>query len=283
MKNLQGFGTMKLTILLQRTRTLVLAALGTLLAACSGLIPAPTGTPPSILATETPSATIVWFPATDTPTLFPTRAVTPTLDYHPGLGSLIFSDSFDQPSLWDTSTAGAASAVVARNRLVLTVNGPGPLSILSLRSQPVLGDFYALVSVDVSLCGGQDQFGMLFRAAPGGNYYRFTINCNGQVRLERSRSGSRLPLQNWQSTGDAPVGAPAQLTIGVWAAGTELRFFLNDHYQFAMRDPVFSRGTLGFFAYASGTVPVTVSFSDLEVYAVSIIPEGGYMPPTSTP
>jgi hypothetical protein len=268
---------MKLMIFPPCVRTLFLAAAALGLAACSGLAPAPTATPKPVAETATETATIVWFPSTDTPTLFPTQPVTPTLDYHPGLGSLIFSDSFDQPSLWDTSTAAAASASVVRNRLVLTVNGPGPLSILSLRNQPVLGDFYAQAQVDVSLCSGQDQYGMIFRAAPGGNYYRFSVNCSGQVRPERSRNDSRLPLQDWRTTGDAPVGAPAEITIGVWAVGNELRFFLNDHYQFTLHDPVFSRGTLGFFAYASGNSPVTVSFSELAVYAVS------YLPPTSTP
>ena len=66
------------------------------------------------------------------------------------------------------------------------------------------------------------------------------------------------------------------MKIGIWVVGFEMRFLLNDHLQFSLRDPVLHIGTLGFFAYASGTTPVVVSFSDLEVYSVF------YFSPTPT-
>jgi hypothetical protein len=193
------------------------------------------------------------------------------------VGSLIFSDSFDQPALWNTANSESASAAVTRNQLVLTISGPGPLSITSLRSQPETGDFYAEAMVDISLCSGKDQYGMLFRASGSANYYRFAINCSGQMRLERLRAGETYPLNDWLSSGDAPFGAPALVKIGVWAVGREMRVFLNDHYQVSVLDPVFSSGTIGFFVFASGQNPVTISFSNLSVYSVF------YVPPTPTP
>ena len=140
-----------------------------------------------------------------------------------------------------------------------------------------MGDFYAEATADVSLCSGKDQYGMVFRAAPGGNYYRYAVSCDGQVRLERGVSGETYPIQNWLPSGDASIGAPAQVKIGVWAAGHELRLFLNGHYQFTIRDPLFRTGTLGFFVSASGKTSVTTSFSDLAVYTVF------YIPPTPSP
>jgi hypothetical protein len=259
---------MKLTILLKWKKSLLLAACGLILASCSGPSLAPTLTPSPVLSTVTPTSTIVWFPPTDTPLEFPTQPVASTLEYHPGVGELLFSDSFDRPELWNTSTSSVANAIVTRNRLVMSITGPGPVSISSLRNQPTVGDFYAEAMADISLCSGKDQYGLVFRAAPGGNYYRFVINCNGQVRLERGNSGVTYPIQDWQPSGDASIGAPAQVKIGVWAAGSELRLFLNDHYQFTIRDPLFHTGTLGFFVSASGKAPVTVSFSDLSVYSV---------------
>ncbi len=199
------------------------------------------------------------------------------------MGDSLFSDSFDQPELWSTSSSSRASATVTRNQLVLSITGQGPLSILSLRSQPTVSDFYAEATVDVSLCSAKDQYGMLFRAAPGGNYYRFAVNCNGQIRMEHSSSGSLIPLQDWLSTGDAPVGAPNQLKMGVWAVGAELRLFLNDHYQLSIRDPVLHSGTLGFFVYADGATPVTVSFSGLSVYSVFYVSPTPMLTPSYTP
>ena len=132
-------------------------------------------------------------------------------------------------------------------------------------------------TVTLSLCGSKNQFGMVFRAAPGDNFYRFVVSCNGQTRLERSISGSRLPLLDWLSSGDAPIAAPAEVKIGVWAVGGEMRFFLNDHFQFSLSDPVFTSGTIGFFVFANGQTPVTVSFTGLSVFSVH------YIPPTFTP
>ena len=131
--------------------------------------------------------------------------------------------------------------------------------------------------VDISLCSGKDQYGMIFRASGSENYYRFVVNCTGQMRVERLRAGETYPLIDWLSSGDAPSGAPTQVKIGVWAAGREMRLFLNDHYQTSLDDPIFSSGTIGFFIYANGQTPITISFSDLSVYSVA------YIPPTPTP
>ena len=262
---------------------LVLAAGGVFLAACSGLSPTPTLTATPVSATATPTPTIVWFPPTDTPAELPTQPIAPTQDYRPGVGAQLFYDSFDHPELWNTSTASVASAIVTRNRLILSIAGQGMVSVISLRSQPEVGDFYAEATVDVSMCSSNDQYGMLFRAAPGSNYYRFAVNCNGQVRLERSLNGDTYPIQNWLSSAGATFGAPAHIKLGVWAVGNEMRLFLDDSYQFSMRDPLFHTGTIGFYVYASSKAPVTASFSDLSVYSVSYIPPIASATPTRTP
>ena len=273
---------MKLTFLEKRILLLFLPACGLVLAACSGPVAMPNGTT-TLFPTETPNPTIVWFPPTFTPSVFPTQIPDPTEDYHPGIGKLIFSDSFDQPEVWNTASSVQASATVTRNRLVLSITSPGPLSIISLRSQPEVGDFYAEAMVDISLCSDKDQYGMVLRAAPGKNYYRYTVNCSGQERLERVRAGETYPLIDWVSSGDAPSGAPAQVKMGVWAVGREMRVFLDDHYQFSLLDPVFSSGTIGFYIYANGQAPVTISFSNLAVYSVFYISPTPSLTPSRTP
>jgi hypothetical protein len=281
------FGTMKLTNPSKWFLIFHLAACGLVMAACSGPISSPTGTP-TLPATETPTPTIIWFPPTYTPNVLPTQPATPTQEYHPGIGELILADSFDQPEVWNTANSDQASASVTRNRLILTISGPGPLSIASLRSQPEVSDFYAEAMADINLCSGKDQYGMLFRASGSAEYYRFVINCSGQLRVERLRAGETYPLLDWLSSGDAPSGAPAQVKLGVWAAGQEIRLFLNDHYQTSLLDPVFSSGTIGFFIRANDQSPVTVSFSNLSVYSVAFIPTPVTVPswtpvPTSNP
>jgi hypothetical protein len=268
------------TRLLAAVCRVCLACLVAALAGCSGMPTVPTPTPTLATATQTP--TIVWFPATNTPTQAPVVSPLPSAEPLPGVAELMFRDDFSDAALWNVSVSDSASAQVADNRLTLALS-TGPQSIASLRSEPLLTDFYAQVRVYTSLCRGNDQYGMLFRASPGGTYYRFLLACNGSIRLERVRGGAVDILQNWVPSGDAPPGAPAELKIGIWVSGTEFRFLLNDRFQFSLRDPVMHSGTLGFFAYASGKTPVMVSFSDLEVFVMAYVSPTPTQTPTSTP
>ena len=255
-----------------------------LLVACSpaAVISTPT-VPPPPLSTDTPTVTVQWFPPTRTSRSFPTQpAGGPTPEYHPGIGSLIFSDSFSDPALWSTATTPQGGSMVTRSRLLLSYSGQGPISVISLRSQPTLTDFYAEVTADVSLCSPTDEYGMVFRAQPGMSFYRLVVNCNGQVRLERSHNGQIYPVQDWVSSGDATFGAPARLTLAIWAVGEEMRAFLNDSFQFSVRDPLFGSGAIGFFVFAAGKTTVTASFSDLLVYSVDYSAPLPSLAPTPT-
>ena len=44
-----------------------------------------------------------------------------------------------------------------------------------------------------------------------------------------------------------------------------MRFFINDEYQFSVRDPLLASGRLGVFARSAGDTAVTVNFSNLVV------------------
>ena len=74
--------------------------------------------------------------------------------------------------------------------------------------------------------------------------------------------------QPWLASASVPQGAPSTSKLGVWAVGREMRFFINDEFQFAVSDPYHPSGLIGVFARSAGENAVTVSFSDLKVYAV---------------
>lgn len=264
----------------KRSWTLILPAVTLALAACSGLVPVSTPAPTFPLPTET--QTVVWFPATNTPTGLPAATLFPTPGPLPGVGNLLFADDFTDASLWDVADSGRASSQVRDGRLTLALDS-GPQIIVSLRSEPLLGDFYAEVTAALSLCRGRDQYGVLFRASSASVAYRFVLACDGSIRLERLRGGGPEVLQNWAPSGDAPPGGPAEVRIGVWAAGPEMRFLLNGRFQFSLRDPVMKSGALGLFAYADGKTPMLVSFSDLEVFPVSYVSPTPSATPSRTP
>ncbi len=233
----------------------------------------------------TPSPTIVWFPPTSTWTPFPTPVASPTVEGRPGLGVETFSDDFSEPKSWQGAkpeSDGSNSIIVNRNRLTLAINLP-PATLFSLRNDLQLRNFYAEVNVSVNRCEGGDAYGMLFRAAGNQDSYRYVLACNGQLRVERLQAGKVNILQDWLPSGDVPSGAPGEVRLGIWAAGVELRFFLNGRYQFSVIDPVFHNGTLGLFVNAASPSGMNISFSELAVYDVSYVSPTPSATPRKTP
>ena len=234
-------------------------------------------TPPTetLAPTDTPhpTQTIVWFPASATPTnlAFPTYTATPEMS--PGIGKETLSDDFSDDSVWDTAKANQGSSAVSRNRLTLVVQ-PG-YYLASMRHKVILKDFYAEITARPSLCRGEDNYGLVIRGV-GSSFYRFVLACNGQIRAERISGGTRLPIHEPVPSGDAPP-APGEVRIGVWAVGGDMRLFLNGRYQFSVMEKTFPSGGLGVFVRSTGDTPVTVTFYDLAVYEVD------YTPPTKTP
>ena len=232
---------------------------------------------PTLIPTDTPSptltdtATTVWFPSTDTPTSMPTQVVQPTADEKPAVEEELLADDFTDPTQWSTGLTAAGSVAFGDKELTLAVSQPKG-ALLSLRKAPLLGNFYLEITVDLSLCKGGDAYGLLLRANSTVDYYRYAISCTGQLRLERLKNSQLVILQDWTPVGQIPAGSPLLLRLGVWAAGSEMRFFINGEYQFTIRDPVFTGGNLGVFARSASDTPVTVSFSDLHVYALGALP-----------
>ncbi len=233
-------------------------------------------TPTPVIPTETPlpSPTFAWFPPSSTPTpqVFITRAATPEMK--PGLGGILLTDDLSDASLWDTAASDQASAQVNDHQINLAVQSQ--VYMISLHRDLVLNNFYAEITARPGLCRGEDSYGMLVRAnAVAG--YRFSLHCNGTVSAERVSVGKRQVLQAPLASGDAPPGAPAEVRIGVWAVGIEMRLFLNGRYQFSVADANYSTGTVGVFVNSVGSTAAVVSFTDLTVWDVI------YIPPTRTP
>ena len=245
-----------------------------LLVSCLPLNSTPATEPPPLSDTPPPTATIDWFPASATPTLNALPTYTATPEMNPGIGQTRITDNFSDKTLWDTVESNQASAVIKDGHLTLAVESG--VSIASLRRDVTLGNFYAEITAHIGLCRADDSYGILIRAV-GNSFYRFSISCNGLIQVERIKSSVRLIIHNPDASGDAPLGAPGEVRIGVWAVGGEMRLFLNDRFQFSVIEKTFPSGAFGVFVQSKGNSPVTITFSDLKVYDVS------YIAPTKTP
>ena len=246
------------------------------LAACAPTQAQPTLAPAISTSTAAPTATIQWFPPTSTATPRVVQVPTAPPVYLPGLGATLATDDFESDAIWNTSISDEGSVSVSRNRITIAAKEP-EIYIFSLRNEPLLTDFYAEIDAHPALCRGGDSYGLLFRANNNSSY-RYALACNGTVRLERMSVTRARPIQEALPSGDAPPGSPGDVRLGVWVAGSEMRFFLNGRHQFTATDVNLGIGTIGVFAQsAPENSAMTVTFSDLVVQSV------GYVSPTPTP
>lgn len=235
--------------------------------ACLPPTPSPTPVPPTatVTITPTPTVTIVWFPPTPTFTPAPTRIVEPTVDLRPHLGAVWLKDDFTGQDQWQTTRNDIGSVAYGKQELTLAVSAERG-ALLSLRKTPQFNNFYMEVDALPSLCRAGDIYGVLLRAASGGDYYRLMMNCNGELRMERVMNSRYTVLKDWVSTGQVRPGGMLRARLGVLAQDADLSVFVNDAFQFSVRDTAFESGALGVYARAAGDSPLTVNFSNLVVY-----------------
>jgi hypothetical protein len=251
-----------------------------LLAACAslpGITPEPTGTAaPAATLTPQPTATIVWFPPTHTPTPPPTPAEPepPTAEPRPGLGIVAQEDTFSTNSSWLTGALLGGTAEIGNHSLSLVIPDAAA-TIASQRFETVPDNYYLEFTVTANLCRGKDSYGLLFRSDGGLNAYHWIITCDGQMRLERWRTSEAAVVQDWIFWGEG--GAPLALRLGLWLFRDEMRFFVNGVYLFSAHDPLLTGSHIGVFAKSTGQNALSVSFSNLVIrnitgYAPSPVP-----------
>lgn len=181
---------------------------------------------------------------------------------------------------WQTFETGGGTAKLANGRLTLAAP-EFAANLVSLRRGTLPDNFYLEVSSSTSLCRGKDTYGVAFRSDGGVSQYRLIVSCDGFLRVERWRTNDAAAVQDWTPSGQIPTAGPQVLRLGVWLVGSEMRFFVNDVFQFGLHDPLLQGQQIGVFLRSTGANAATVSFSNLVVRGIS-----GYVPspvPSATP
>ena len=117
----------------------------TFLSSCLTLDIAPATTTPLPSDTPTPTATIIWFPPSATPTAIAVPTFTGTPVMSPRVGRQTLSDDFSDDALWDTAKGDGGSAAITMDRLSLAVQ-PG-YYISSMRRDLPLSDATAFEAI----------------------------------------------------------------------------------------------------------------------------------------
>ncbi len=157
---------------------------------------------------------------------------------------------------------------LGQQELTLAVTRPKGY-LVSLRQDTSLSDFYLEITASPTICRGSDEYGLLLRVTSSQDFYRFSLTCDGQTRIDRYYNDKASSPQPLVMSSAVPRGAPSFSRLGVYAVGKELRFYINGEYQFTVRDPTLLSGSIGVFARSAGENPVTVNFSNLMVYQTS--------------
>jgi len=221
---------------------------------------------PTPSLTTTP--TIQWFPATATPMAVAQSTATPDPANQLVFGQPLFADTFTGGSNWQDSQTQSGIVTAKDGAITLAVK-TAQGSLVTLRENTLLNNFYLETTVKrVAFCNENDQIGVLFRAQDAQNFYRVMINCQGTVALQQMVGGTPTMLVDWKPSSQVPSGLWMPFKIGIWTYGRSIRVYINDQLFLDDTRDTFASGGIGFSAKAVGDTPLTVSFSELNVYQV---------------
>jgi hypothetical protein len=185
----------------------------------------------------------------------------------PKIGKILLEDDFSIQNSWTLMRSQMGSVALGKDELTIAI-GEFNAYLFAVREEPAFTDFYLEITAAPNLCRDLDEYGVLFRVSPTEDYYRFSLSCNGQVRLDRVSGGQASSPQPWIPSGSVPPGAPSSSRLGISVVGAEMRFFINGDYQFSVNDPLLATGAVGVFTRSTNAMAVTVNFSDLIIYEV---------------
>lgn len=239
---------------------------------CDILLPAAplpaTATPTSTL---TPTPTIDWFPPTPTSTLVTSASPTPapTLsDQRLGITEMLVEDDFSDESFWTTPQSGSGNAAYGADNLTLAVAKQDSY-LSSLSRHDLAPNFYLEMTIEVSFCQPEDQFGIMFWHQSPGNTYQLVLNCAGEYRLELLQGGQTAVIHNWDTASQMQPSHPSTNRMGIWVYQGQFQLYINDVFQFEEQIARDRSGDLGVFARTIGGTAMTIRFSDLFIFRVA--------------
>lgn len=224
-------------------------------------------------ATLTPTATLaVTETASPSPTIAPTLTATLSDDPKTSLGNPTYQNNLDNGTAFGIDAAGYQD-----DNTSISVTG-GAMVIRSFSSIGYHGwrltsrtpkNFYLEAIFITQSCGGDDEFGVVFRApdfASGKGYY-FGLRCSGEYNLFRWDESGLGDLMSWTSNPNILAGTGQTNRMGILANGTSIKLYINGKLLNEIGDSKFSEGHFGVYAAGhSGALTVNldqISYWDL--------------------
>lgn len=182
---------------------------------------------------------------------------------------VLFDDDFSNPaSGWPSSTQANSTLGYVEGHYEITLLKP---SILSWGLRDVLlGNGTVDVDATPTTATVPVEYGLIFRAVDGSNFYQLSVTSAGKVRLWRQKAGVWEPVSPDMSTDAVRKGA-AKNHLRVTFIGDKLTVAVNHVILGSYTDATFTAGSIGLYAGSLGASGATVSFDD---FVVSSPPTG---------
>jgi hypothetical protein len=235
---------------------------GIFLSSCVTSTPTPTPTQAYKSPTPIPTPTFAIPTIAATETLTPSPVPSATQDPQAGLGEVILFDDFSENLGWALGDDGTGATSIREGKMIITLHETRGFRSALAPVQPLV-DFYLEVEVRPEICEPDDEFGFMFRVNAQFEYYRFALNCSGQMKMNRIlQNGSRAltPLAL------APAVIPGPMAtnkLAIRTSGDQFRIWINDIEAFTIRDVSLQSGLVGFFVRTGRGNQATVSFDNL--------------------
>ncbi len=242
-----------------------LAAAALLLGGCApALAPTPT---PSLPPVPPPTSPVSIPTVMPTPSLTPASTATSVTDVRSGAGELMFEARFAAGEGWVVGSDTGGGASLSGGSLVLAVSLPNA-SRFVMAPTPPQADFLLEAGLRASLCSAADEIGILFRVTPVGDHYRFTLDCQGEVRVTRVVGTGAVLLAGPTDAPSAIPGSPAENRLAVLGRGDTFSLLVNDEMVLEVRDPLLTSGQFGFFVRSASQGQTTAALTAFRLRAL---------------
>jgi hypothetical protein len=216
----------------------------------------------------TPTATLSFPTLVPTPTEGAAQPPDPITFPLTEAGRPTYSADFGRVRDWEEANDALGAVSYLGNTLSIVVPLPGTTRYVPSPAEEKQ-DFLLDASLGAVLCSGDDEYGVAFRYTPEADYLRFTVTCQGGIRLRQVRAGSSRAVVPFLETSQAArPGAPVSNRFTVVAHGQEISLWLNGSFLFQVQDPAPAAGGLGLVVSSSQRTPHTT----VQVHAFSVYP-----------
>jgi hypothetical protein len=180
----------------------------------------------------------------------------------------VYRDSFapGQTGRWLLEQDDLGSSAVLNEQLVITVNAPNTIQYAQLE-EPAFGDF--VMEVDARLRTGppESTYGILFRLADPGQFYRFALTGTGSYMVERHNADGTWTrfVPEWRASPAINQGLNVANRIKVIATGSDMAFYVNDILLEQISDDAYTAGAVALEAGTFTGDNLQVSFDDVVI------------------